>query len=254
MRPSRTEHVRSGDRGLHWDDHELTRGRRFWSGPCDRLTSGSSRSVVCRSRELSMRYRRLSRERSVAWSLVHTMKATYELTRDDLAAFIEFHQRTSPAARRQKVGCLVAAFCALMILPTGILLTTDEPIRETAMDIWPLLLGPILFAIFALPFIRWRTRQMSNRLLSEGQNKEFYGECELEAGDDALAESRPSGSTTRNWTSVERVVTTPSHLFVYTSGIEAYVVPRRAFQAASEFKLFVDRISEHSGVAVESHD
>ena len=180
------------------------------------------------------------------------MKATYELTRDDLAAFIEFHQRTSPAARRQKIGCLVVAFCALMILPAGILLTTDKPVLETAIDIWPLLLGPILFGIFAIPYIRWRTRQMSNRLLSEGQNKEFYGKCELEAGDDALTETRPSGSTIRNWTSVERIVTTPSHLFVYTSGIEAYVVPRRAFSAESEFNTFVDLVTERSGVEVQA--
>jgi len=176
------------------------------------------------------------------------MKATYELTRADLAAFIEFHQRTSPAARRQKVGYLVVAFCALMILPAGILTTTDKSVLETAIDIWPLLLGPILFGIFAIPYIRWRTRQMSNRLLSEGQNKEFYVKCELEAGDDSLTETRPSGSTIRNWTSVERIVTTRSHLFVYTSSIEAYVVPRRAFSTESEFNTFVDAITERSGV------
>jgi hypothetical protein len=180
------------------------------------------------------------------------MKATYELMRDDLAAFIEFHQRTSPAARRQKIGCLIVAFCALMILPAAILLTTDKPVLETASDIWPLLLGPILFGIFSIPYIRWRTRQMSNRLLSEGQNREFHGECELEASDDVLTETRPSGSTTRNWTSVERIVTTPSHLFVYTSGIEAYVVPRRAFSTDSEFNAFVDAVRERSDVEVQA--
>ncbi len=83
------------------------------------------------------------------------MKATYELTRDDLAAFIEYHQRSSPAARRQKSGCIVTAFCALMILPVGILLTTDKPVLETAASIWPLLLGPILFAVLGPPYIRW---------------------------------------------------------------------------------------------------
>lgn len=180
------------------------------------------------------------------------MKATYELTRDDLAAFFEYHQRSSPAARRQRMGCLVVAFCALMILPVGILLTTDKPLPKTAIDIWPLLLGPLLFALFAIPYLRWRTRQMSNRLLSEGQNKEFYGECELEAGEDALTETRPSGATTRNWTSVERVVTTPSHLFVYTSGIEAYVVPRRAFPNDSEFTAFVDAIRKRAGLDVRA--
>lgn len=179
------------------------------------------------------------------------MKATYDLTRDDLAAFIEYHQRSSPAARRQKIGCLAVAFCALMILPVCILSTTDKPILETAAAIWPLWLGPILFALLAVPYIRWRTRQMSNRLLSEGQNREFYGQCELEAGADALTETRPSGSTIRNWTSVERIVATPSHLFVYTSGIEAYVVPRRAFSTESEFNAFVDVIAQRSGVEVQ---
>lgn len=178
------------------------------------------------------------------------MKVSYELTRDDLAAFIEFHQHTSPTARRQKVGCLSVLFCAMMILPVGILLTTDEPVLETAIDIWPLLLGPILVGVLASPYIRLRTRQMSNRLLSEGKNNGFYGECELELGDDSLVETRPSGSTSRNWTSVERIVTTPSHLFVYTSGIEAYVVPRQAFSREPDFKSFVDLVAERSGVAV----
>ena len=181
------------------------------------------------------------------------MKATYDLTRDDLAAFIEYHQRSSPGARRQKIGCLAVVMCAMTVLPVWILCTTDQALFETAADIWPLFLGPVLFALFAVPYIRWRTRQMSNRLLSEGQNKEFYGRCELEAGADALTETRPSGSTTRNWTSVERVVVTPLHLFVYTSGIEAYVVPRRDFLAKSEFDALVDMITERSGVEVQHY-
>ena len=41
---------------------------------------------------------------------------------------------------------------------------------------------------------------------------------------------------------------TPSHLFVYTSGIEAYVVPRRAFPDEATFSTFVDAIAERSGV------
>jgi hypothetical protein len=180
------------------------------------------------------------------------MKVAFELTRDDLATFIDYHQRSSPVARKQKSGCLLVAIAAMLILPAGILLTTEKPILESAMDIWPLLLGPLLFAIIAVPYLRWRARTMSNRLLSEGQNKEFYGRCELELGADALTETRPSGSTIRNWTSVERIVVTPSHLFIYTSGIEAYVVPRSAFSTESEFKAFADSIAERTGVVVQA--
>ena len=175
------------------------------------------------------------------------MKVNYELTREDLAAFVAYHQEASPAVRRQRFGALLIAFGALMILPVAILLSRDGPLLETALAIWPLLLGPTLFAIFAPAYIRWRTRQITGRMLSEGQNKEYYGECELEAGDEGLTETRPSGSTTRNWASVERVVTTASHLFLYTSGIEAFVVPRRAFSTESQFQAFLDRIEERRG-------
>lgn len=178
------------------------------------------------------------------------MKASYDLTREDLAAFIEFHQRASPAARKQKIGCLVFGFAAMMVLPIGILVTSDKPRLETAMNIWPLILGPILFAILAIPYIRFRTRQMSNRLLSEGQDNGFYGACELHVGADELTETRPSGLTTRKWSSVERIVTTPKHLFVYTSGIEAYVVPRRAFSTETDFNALVDAIAKQSAVEV----
>lgn len=179
------------------------------------------------------------------------MKASYELTADDLAAFVEFHQQASPAARNQRLGCFIVALIALLVLPVGIVLTTDEPRLQTAIDIWPLLLGPIFFALFAFPYIRWRTRQLSRRLLREGQNSGFYGKCELIVADDGLTELRPAGSTMRKWSSVERVVTTARHLFVYTSGIEAFVVPRHAFDTQDDFDAFVHAIAERSGVTVD---
>lgn len=89
---------------------------------------------------------------------------------------------------------------------------------------------------------------MTNRLLSEGQNKGFYGQCELETTDDSIIETRLSGTTIRNWNSVERIVVTPSHLFVYTSGIEAFVVPRYAFATEVEFENFLETITQRSGV------
>tara|TARA_A100001391_G_C5052112_1_gene273753 strand:+ start:630 stop:1181 length:552 start_codon:yes stop_codon:yes gene_type:complete len=171
------------------------------------------------------------------------MKVSYELTRDDLAAFIAFHQQTSPTAQRHRLGCLAVGVLGMLLLPVWILLTTDKPKLETAGTLWPLLIGPVVFVVFAGPYIRWRTRQMTNRLLSEGQNNGFYGPCELELGSDSLTETRRSGTTTRSWDAVERVEYTASHLFIYTSGIEAYVVPRRAFSHESEFMVFLNAIT-----------
>lgn len=54
--------------------------------------------------------------------------------------------------------------------------------------------------------------------------------------------------------SVERVVMTGSHLFAYTSGVEAYIVPRRAFRNESEFATFVNELQKRAGVEAQSSD
>ena len=142
-------------------------------------------------------------------------------------------------------------FLALLVLPVGVLLSTDKPRLQVAMNIWPLFIGPVLFAVFAVPYINWRTRTAARRLLGEGRNEGFYGECEVILEPEGIRETRPSGSTTRNWSAVERVAVTPQHLFVYTSGIEAFVVPRRAFDTDADFSRFASAIAERSGSAIE---
>jgi hypothetical protein len=180
------------------------------------------------------------------------MRASFELTPEDVLALWEFHQRSSQTIRRQQIGCLAGALAVLMFLPALILLTTKDFLSDTALAIWPLLIAPLLFLVTAMPYLRWRTRRMFVRLLSEGQNKEAYGHCELEVGVAGLTETRSSGSTSRNWSCVERIVSTPSHLFVYTSSIEAYIIPRRAFSTDSDFQAFIDIIAKHSGVSVKA--
>ncbi len=179
------------------------------------------------------------------------VNASYELTTDDLVAFTQFHTSQSPAARKQRVGCLTLAIVAMLLLPGLILLTTDKPILETALNIWPLILGPLLLMILAPPYIKWRTRSLSTRILNEGENSEFNGDCSMSLDDTGIRESKASGDTFRNWSAVQRIVTSTNHLFIYTSGIEAFVVPKRAFDTDDGFNTFVQAIADRSGATVE---
>lgn len=181
------------------------------------------------------------------------MNASYELTADDLAAFTVFHNATSPVVRRQRTGCLTVGVLLMLALPTLILTTSDKPIAETAKNIWPLLAGPVLFLLFIIPYSKWRIANLSQRLLREGTNAGFYGQCTLSLDDNGLKETKESGDTIRKWSAVERFVATQDHLFIYTSGIEAFVVPTLAFQTSEECLNFQEAISERSGVSVEAH-
>ena len=178
--------------------------------------------------------------------------ASYELTVDDLVAFVQFHHAQSPSAHRQRMGCLLIAFVAMLLLPGLILLTGEKPFLQTARDIWPLLLGPLLFLAFVFPCIKWRTANLSKRMLSEGSNAGFHGECSLSLDVDGIRESKTSGDTVRTWSAVEKIVVTQEYLFIYTSGIEAFVVPRRAFPSSTDFNAFVQHVADQSSVDIQN--
>ena len=180
------------------------------------------------------------------------MKASYELTADDLMAFVQFHLAQSPNARRQRIGCSLIAFVVMLLLPGLILLTSEKPFLQTARDIWPLLLGPLLFLTFVFPYIKWRTGNLSKRMLSEGSNAGFYGECSLSLDADGIRESKTSGDTVRKWSAVEKIIVTQEYIFIYTSGIEAFVVPRRAFSSSTDFNAFVQHVADQSSVDIQN--
>ncbi len=179
------------------------------------------------------------------------MKASYELTVDDLVAFTQYHHAQSPTARRQRFGCLATGLFAMLSLPALILVGSDEPFLQTARDIWPLLLGPLLFLIFAIPYIKWRTGILTKKTINEGRNTGAYGNCSLSLDPDGIRESKTSGDTVRKWSAVEKIIVLPEYLFVYTSGIEAFVVPRRAFATDSEFDAFARHVSDRSSVNLQ---
>lgn len=179
------------------------------------------------------------------------MKASYDLTADDLAAFSLFHQSHSPVVRRQRTGCLSVGVLILLLLPGLVLIGTEKPLLHAAKDIWPLFAGPVLFLIFVIPYIKWRTANLSQRLLREGRNAGFYGQCTLSLEDDGIRETKESGDTIRKWSAVEKVVVTADYLFVYTSGIEAFVVPLHAFSSSDEVNSFHQYIATQSGVTIQ---
>ena len=179
------------------------------------------------------------------------MKADFDFTADDLVAFSTVHNKRSPTARRQRYGCLLVGLAMLLALPALILFTTDKPYVETAAAIWPLLLGPVLFVLSVTPYMKWKTKRIFEQMVAEGNNSGLFGECSLSIDPDGIREIKSSGETMRSWNGVEKLVVTDEHAFIYTSAIEAFVLPRRAFKNEERFQAFVDEIAKRANVASE---
>lgn len=186
------------------------------------------------------------------------MKIDFELTLDDLVAFNVVHGLRSPTFQRKGFGCFVGVMLLSSVLPGLILATTEKPVLETARDIWPLLMAPAFCLLIPLwwklliPLSRKRFGAISKRMLEEGRNSGAYGPCSLTIESGGLRETRPAGESLRRWSAVEKVLVTDTHAFVYTSAVEAFVLPRRAFESSDGFQQFVDALSERAGVSPET--
>jgi len=176
------------------------------------------------------------------------MELTYELKPQDLAAFYEFHHDHSKAAKQVSHKVIFFGMIILSLLPGLILLTSEDDFVTTARSIWPLLAGPVLFFVY----IRWRMRSRNAkfflRMASEGQSKDYFGESRVHLDEEGIRDCKDSGETFRKWSSVEKIAVTPNYVFIYTSGVEAFIIPTRCFGDSQERENFVGFASDHSDV------
>jgi hypothetical protein len=61
-----------------------------------------------------------------------------------------------------------------------------------------------------------------------------------------ITESSPQGEATCAMSAVEKIVVTGDHAFIYSSPVQAFVVPRRAFATSVDFESLVAMIEQFS--------
>lgn len=178
------------------------------------------------------------------------VQAEYDVTPDDLLAWSVCHHNQSPSSRKQSRLVILLAIPLFLFLPGMVFLTSDKPFLETAQAIWPLLMGPVFFAVLYVLLLQWR-RHSARQILAEGDPSKFLDRRVLALRPDGMHESTSSGSNHRLWTSVERILSTRDHAFVYTSGVEAFIIPRQSFTSTVTFEDFLQEIARRSEVEIK---
>lgn len=177
------------------------------------------------------------------------MKAEYELTPGDLAAFADFHFRRSPHLRRRWLAGMAMGLAVVSLLPGYLLLTSARPLGEAIRALWPVMLAPVLF-LMVFPFLyQWTVHRTRMQLVLQARRRGLYGRCAVSIDAQGITGTKPTGSGRRRWQSVHRIAVTPVHLFIYTSASEAFIVPARAFGTADEFERFLQEVSHRSQAA-----
>lgn len=177
-----------------------------------------------------------------------SISVSYEFTKDDLVAFNHYHSRRSPTARRQFLRALLifpSVWLVLWLVMVYFAGKEDGEFLQAAFALKPLIIFlPIYCIVFPLAHRR-ALRKAINGMVNEGANRRLFGKRTITASEIGITESSAHGTSTTNWSAVERIVSLDEVTYVYLTALSAEVIPLRAFESASEYDAFVSKLQDY---------
>jgi YcxB-like protein len=179
------------------------------------------------------------------------MEITYRLAEDDVVAFAERYAATSPTVRRARWRNVVISVIASAALGACFWDATKDAGLGITIAVTGLI-GGLLYPLV----LKDQTRKATIRLYREGKNLAHAKPITLRAVPEALFSESAGGSSTILWECLERIDQTADHLFLYTSSLNAVIVPK-AGVIAGDFESFADavtRLRRDAGPAANPDD
>ena len=178
------------------------------------------------------------------------MTAEFEITKQDLLAFNQFHNRHSPTVRLQFLLSWFLPVVAWLLVVSVIWYFADKergtPLR-TLLDLLPLLSFVPLYLLYFPWAYRRKLLKLVDGMLGEGRNSALLGWHRVAISPTEVTEVNSHGQTSVRWNGVERVAVENGLAFIYTSAISAIIVPERAFPDPIEFEKFLRQTREYKG-------
>lgn len=157
---------------------------------------------------------------------------TYDLTDADARAFYRHHVWHHPSARS-----LVAGFAAMVPIIVGLFFLLPVVREASSAPGWTdaaagACAGLLVYALFLW---RWPSQLAHAAAKVPG----FIGPHWIDLNEQGLTSATHGGAATYDWTGIDRIDATPSVILLYSSRIQAVIVPRRAFRTTAEVESFV---------------
>ena len=161
------------------------------------------------------------------------MKLQYELTNQDFLDFNINFIETSPVMKRSLLIQRIMFPILLLASPATLSNLFDVPF-VVLMTLFGVL--AILWALFYLKWFKYRIARKSEKLIASGKVPGIVGPHELFIEQGVISD-KTSANITR-YETIEKVVESRTHIFIYVSQVMAYIVPKKVFTTPSEMETF----------------
>jgi hypothetical protein len=172
------------------------------------------------------------------------MQVTYDLTADDLTAFIRDHRtRTMPPTFAAPwKGSRFWLWLLLYFLLLFGLSALPESLFEIRFSKFSFIWGFFAGILFALCFHRalggvWTLEEGVRRRFETNPREYVNLTCSLTP--EGIRHSSLIDGLLRRWHAVDQLAVTPQHVFIYLTPDFALIVPRRIFASESECEEFI---------------
>lgn len=174
------------------------------------------------------------------------MTITYKLDETDLQQFYRFHYWYSPdkkwfRIRRRLYSASLTYAIAFFLLWVDI---KDEKNASVApLLIICLALFVVMFFISKYTFL-FRIEKSIEKILREGKNKDVFGNQVVELQDDKIITRTENSQSAYNLDVIEKIREDDNAFYVYTSSLQAIVIPKRAVTSENtgEFEKWIAKL------------
>lgn len=175
----------------------------------------------------------------------------YDVAPADYEAF-NLHWAMHPRLRARWRRQMIAMVLLVPWMPVLVLNVIDNGFRD--IELVPDVLVPAGAALLVLAILipisyaiyPWRVRRAVRTMLGRAPNEDFLGSKRLEATEQGLRLSGRASSASYDWSAVQGIEETASHLFVMLGSAIAIIVPKRG-QADAVVDALRAAIRKHAG-------
>jgi hypothetical protein len=171
------------------------------------------------------------------------MNIEFERTIQDVIDFNLFHMAHSSTIKRQLL--LMQVLTGLLVIPLvfSIFYLLYHSIDAFAIIV-SVLAGVIAFALYPQSN-RKSTIKRIRKVLSEGNNNALLGRQVVSLSPEGVFIKNQAAESKFIWSAVDKIAENDKHVYLYTSSINALVIPKNCFQSEKEKQEFLEYINKY---------
>ena len=162
------------------------------------------------------------------------MQIDYDLTVEDAAAFSVYNFRTS-----SRIKLRLRLSQAAGILATLVFAIVWPDWSSIERLIFAILL--LLLFVFGYPqYYRWAIRRNASKTYAASRSKGVLGKHTIVIEPSGVTEKGSVSESKSAWSGVEKIEEDSQYVYIFTSPLQAHVIPKRAFRTREESQTFLE--------------